>query len=304
VGIALIEEQVRALDEGRAFVEQTAVHLTHVSGSEARTWLGDLVTADVATLDGHESRPSLLLTPTGRIRAALHLLGLDGPEILLAQSDDQPETIAEILGPYVLSSDVTIAPSRLRIFSVPGRDEPPVGTGNAWRPSILGDGFDLLVVDSEDVLRELRGRLDRDGLEPVAPVAAEARRIRRAEPAFPIDLGPDGLPAEAGWEDRIDFTKGCFLGQEAAARVRNLGHPTRVVLGLVARAPVEVGEPLLAGREPVGEVTGVASLGGGWALLARIRWDARDRPLTTATGLALDRRSPVTTRSRTFQDFS
>jgi tRNA-modifying protein YgfZ len=287
MGIALVDRQVRALDEGRAFVEQTATRVTIVSGSEARGWLGDLVTADVATLPTHGSRPSLLLTPTGRIRAAFHLLGLGERDVALAQPDDQPEPVADVLAPYVLSTDVSIVASRLRILSVPGRTDPPAWAGDAWRPSVLGGGFDLLVGGTDEAVEDLRRRLEAEGLEPAGAEAAEKRRIQRGEPRFPTDVGPDGLPAEAGWEDRIDSSKGCFLGQEAVARVRNLGHPTRVALALRAPGVVRAGEPVLAGGESVGTVTSAAGLEDGWALLARVRWDARDRPLATASGLHL-----------------
>jgi tRNA-modifying protein YgfZ len=288
--VELADEQLRRLDDGRAFVEQTATPITIVSGSEARSWLGDLVTADVATLDAHTSRPSLLLTPTGRIRASFHVLGLGGRDLALAQSDDQPETVAEILAPYVLSSDVSIEPSRLRIFSLPGGSEAPSWAGGAWRPSVLGGGFDLLVGETDEAVEDLRHRLEADGLGPAGVDAAEIRRIRRGEPRFPSDVGPDGLPSEAGWEDRIDATKGCFLGQEAVARVRNLGHPTRVVLALRAPGIVETGDPVIAGGERAGAVTSSARLGDGSAVLARVRWDARDRLLQTASGVPLAHR--------------
>ena len=285
--IALADEQLRRLDEGRAFVEQRGTRITVVSGAETRSWLGDLITADVATLGAHMSRPSLLLTPTGRIRAAFHVLGLGERDIALAQSDDQPETVGKILAPYVLSSDVSVEPSRLRIFSVPGGSQPPSWAGDAWRPSVLGGGFDLLVGGTDEAVEELRQRLEVEGLEPAGADAAEIHRIRRGEPRFPIDVGPDGLPSEAGWEDRIDTAKGCFLGQEAVARVRNLGHPTRVVLSLRAPGIVEPGEPVISGGDRAGVVTSAARSADGSAVLARVRWDARDRPLETASGVPL-----------------
>ncbi len=85
-----------------------------------------------------------------------------------------------------------------------------------------------------------------DGSVPVGPEALEAWRIRHGLARFPVDLDADSLPAEAGLdvEPVIDRTKGCYLGQESVARVRNLGHPPRVVLGVRAETPLRPGAPV------------------------------------------------------------
>ena len=87
----------------------------------------------------------------------------------------------------------------------------------------------------------------------------------------------------------VSFDKGCYLGQEAVAKVQNLGHPRRLVLHLVADAPVEVGEALLSDRRDVGVVTSVAPNGSGAIALARVRWDAREDRLATPSGIGLRR---------------
>lgn len=281
-----LEQQIRSLEAGRAFVEHSDVSLTLVSGSDARGWLNDLVTADVASLERTETRPSLLLTPTGRIRAAFHVLGLGDGTFLLAQPDGQPTPVADLLTPYVLSSDVVLEPAHLRIFSVPGGRPAPT-PGELWRPSIDGDGFALLVDPAEAALEELRGRLRASGLLEAGFDALEARRIRRGLARFPVDLDEDSLPAEADLEALVDFTKGCFLGQESLAKVRNLGHPPRVVLALRAGGSVAAGQPVLDTGAVVGSVTSATAVEEGSALIARVRWEAREAALATTDGVAL-----------------
>lgn len=278
-----------ALHEGRAFAELDAWTVTHVSGEDARSWLHDLVTTDVEGLARSQTRPSLLLTPTGRIRAAFSVLGLGERDVALAQPADQPEAIGDALAPYVLSSKVEIGPSRLRLFAIPGLDGPPAWAGGAWRPSVLGGGVDLLVGASDDAaLADVRSRLAADGLGPVTASDVEARRIRLGEPRFPVDLDGDSLPAEAGWDVApvTDRAKGCFLGQEAVAKVANLGHPTRLVVAVAAGAPLSAGEPVTADGRDVGAITSASGELG----LARIRWDAMDAAWTTASGTLLRRR--------------
>jgi folate-binding protein YgfZ len=280
---------MRALEEGAAYAELADVRLTLVTGADARAWLHDLVTTDVESLDRLATRPSLLLTPTGRIRAAFHVLGLGERDLALAQRADQPASIADLLAPYVLSSDVSIEPSRLRLFAVPGAAEPPVWAGDAWRPSVLGTGFDLVVgASDEEAIDDVRRRLSGSGLAPVDREAVEALRIARGDARFPADLDQDSLPAEAGWDAApvTDRAKGCFLGQEAIAKVANLGHPTRVVLAVEGDRDLRPGEELVADGAGVGAVTSAdGSMG-----IARIRWEARGAALVTASGHAVRRR--------------
>jgi folate-binding protein YgfZ len=284
-----IDERARALDVGLAYAELDDVTLTTVSGGDARGWLGDLATTDIASLGRFEARPSLLLTPTGRIRASFHVLGLGERDFVLAQGPGQPAPIGDLLRPYVLSSDVTVGPSRLRLFALPGRVDPPAWAAHTWRPSVLGDGVDLLVgASDEEALGDVRGRLEAEGLAPVEPDAVEARRVRRGEARFPIDVDVDSLPAEAGWDSApvTDRAKGCFLGQEAVAKVANLGHPPRIVIAVAAATPLAVGEPVLADGREVGRLT---SANGRFAI-ARIRWEARAEPLAAREGVRLERR--------------
>jgi hypothetical protein len=256
------ERQVRALDAERGALGLGGFRVVEVSGADAARWLQDLVTADVEGLEPGAAVRSLLLGPTGRIRADLHVLRVDGA-LLLVQALDQARGIGDLLAPYVLSSEVA-----LREVSPPALVAVP-RTG-PWR--FAG--------------------ADTPGLEPAEPEAIEAWRIRRGIARFPVDLDEDSLPAEAGLDDEvtIDRRKGCYLGQEAVAKVRNLGHPTRVVLMLSADRPVEANRPVLAGDLEAGMLTSVDTSGDAVSALARVRWGAREADLRTADGVRLRRR--------------
>jgi hypothetical protein len=293
---ARLEEQVRALDEGRAFLLRSNVRATWVGGSEARGWLQDLITADVAGLRPFQTRRSLLLTPTGRIRADFHVMGFGDARqsFVLVQAEDQPHAVADALRPYVLSSDVDLRPAPFELVSVPASAVPDAPS-DVWRPSVLGHGWDLLTLPggpAEDVVHGL----ERAGLVEASDRAAEAWRIRRGVPRFPVDIDEDSLPAESGLDDQvtIDRTKGCYLGQESVAKVRNLGHPARVVLALRSSVRVDAGATIVTRGattdEEVGLVTSADALPEGSALIARVRWDARGADLRTRSGAPLEPR--------------
>jgi tRNA-modifying protein YgfZ len=273
--------QLEALEGERAFVELSGWRLLVVGGSDARAWLHDLVTADVASLDRGAARRSLVLSPTGRIRADLHVaIHEDG--FLLLQDPTQPQPLEAILSPYVLSSDVelTDASAELAVFAVLGGFAAEDGA-DVWAPSPLGVGSGV-VVGAGEPARRLRTALEADLVE-VLPEALERWRVHRGMPRMGPDFGTDSLPAEAGLEETIDFTKGCFLGQESVAKVRNLGHPPRAILSVRSARSLQAGMPVLAGNATVGEVTSVAAdeprLG-----IVRVRWEAAGSGLSTTAG--------------------
>src|SRR4029450_6543458 len=81
------------------------------------------------------------------------------------------------------------------------------------------------------------------------------------------------LPAEAGLDDAIDYGKGCFLGQEAVAKVRNLGHPARVLRHVRVPGSATAGDPIFADGAAVGELTSATHEDGSTVAIARVRWN-------------------------------
>jgi hypothetical protein len=144
---------------------------------------------------------------------------------------------------------------------------------------MLGAGYDVLGEPGAPVLPP--------GRRSVGEAAVEVWRIRAGTPRMGADFDRSSIPAEAGLEALIDVTKGCFLGQESVARVRNLGHPPRVLRHLQTEGSVGAGAPLTAGSaERDAVVTSAAERrGGGTVLLASVRWSAREGSLRTSDGL-------------------
>lgn len=70
-------------------------------------------------------------------------------------------------------------------------------------------------------------------LRPCGWFAYNIARIEAGTPLFKIDFGPENLPAETGvLEDRVNFKKGCYLGQEVVARMHARGHPKQRLVAL------------------------------------------------------------------------
>ena len=278
-----VRDAAELLAAGEAFGDLSFWRKIAVSGRDAFAWLNDLVSADISDLEPGRARRSLLLSPTGRVRAEFTVaVTAAGP--LLLQDPSQPEAIDQLLARYVLSSDVTLEDRTedLTLLAFPGRSDLPRANGAAVSaPSCLGWGFDLLAPENEHrrLVAGLQQTLALAGGEDV-----EAWRIRAGIPRFGVDGTPDDLPQECGFEDTIAFGKGCYLGQEAMAKVRNLGHPRRVLVHLESEEPVSPGEAMTRAGSDIGEVTSAASLDGRTVVLARVAWGARQGPFETATG--------------------
>jgi folate-binding protein YgfZ len=273
------EEPKAARPADGAFADLSSWRKIEVSGDGALSWLNGLVSADLEGLGPGRARRSLLLSPTGGVRAEFTVV-LSGGSLVLIQDPVQPRSIRDLLTPYVLSSGVELEDRTedLDLFAFPGRTEPPEVAGAApSAPSCLGRGSDLILAsgDRERVLGQLGNAFALVTAEDI-----EAWRVAEGITRVGPDVSEEDLPQEGGLEDAVSFGKGCFTGQEAVAKVRNLGHPRRVVLSVEGDASLARGDAVFADGAAVGSITSAA----GTVALAKVRWSAREGPLRTEGG--------------------
>jgi folate-binding protein YgfZ len=275
-------EIVEALEAGTAFVDLSSWRKVGVAGSEALSWLNDLVSADIDDIGPGRARRALLLSPTGGVRAEF-TVAVHGGSILLIQDPAQPRSILDLLAPYVLSSDVELddRTAELALFAFPNRTTAPDAAGSApSTPSCVGPGADMIVLSEDhDRIAEYLGKT----LLPAGSEELEAWRVAAGVPRVGVDVAEDDLPQEGALTDAVSFDKGCFLGQEAVAKVRNLGHPRRLLLPVEADAPLGRGDGVYSDGTVVGTITSAD----GTRALAKVRWASREGPFRTADGAEL-----------------
>jgi folate-binding protein YgfZ len=94
--------------------------------------------------------------------------------------------------------------------------------------------------------------------------ALETARIEAGIPRFGVDMDETNLAPETGIEERaISYSKGCYIGQEVIARIRNYGQVAKALRGLrladdLKALPVR-GDKLFKDGNEVGYVTSAAS---------------------------------------------
>jgi folate-binding protein YgfZ len=103
--------------------------------------------------------------------------------------------------------------------------------------------------------------LRRAGATPVGATALELRRIAFGIPRYGVDIRERDLPQETEQTRALNFTKGCYLGQEIVERIRSRGAVHRQFTGFAVEGALpEAGTKILGGGKEAGEITSSAVL--------------------------------------------
>lgn len=193
--------------------------LIRLSGPDASDFLQGLITNDVNKVkDGLVY--AALLTPQGKFIADFFVTELED-DFLLDVATTHAPTLAQRLTMYRLRANVQIDECPLIVSR--GTGSAPEGAQIDPRHPDLGWRLIAKTAQSDDT-------------------NWDALRVTHVIPESGIELTPDTYILEAGFErlNGIDFRKGCYVGQEIAARMK---HKTEMKKGLaqvniVGTAPV------------------------------------------------------------------
>jgi folate-binding protein YgfZ len=232
----------------------------------------------------------LWLNQKGKVLADSQVLRISEKEFLIVSAGSPASVIRQRLEDYIVADDVTLADETTAMHGlmlagpraaeelkrltgdVPAGGQFVRGSGALAFRSQRGPGQVFEVIGATAAIAELKQALGRAGFVAVAPAEIEFARISAGVPAVPADIGPGDLPNEGGLDETaISFTKGCYLGQEVMARLKNLGQVRRrlqVVRGQ-GEPPAPL-TPLFQGEKKVGELRSVAVRGDGFVALAML----------------------------------
>ena len=125
-------------------------------------------------------------------------------------------------------------------------------------------------------------------------LAAELVRLSTGVPAVPVDIGPRDLPNEGGLDDvAISYTKGCYLGQEVMARLKNLGQVRRRLHVVEGSLPMpQPASEVFQNGTRVGAFRSMARQGEGFVAFAMLSLSGLD----SKAGLSLSPGGPAAIR--------
>ena len=285
-----------------------------VTGGDRVRWLNGMATNNIRDLAPGHGVYAFLLNAQGRIQADLYVFQR-GESLLVDTELRQRDKILQLFDHYIIADDVEIAdisdklaalgltgPESRRVLERAGIAVPDLArlqfADVAWQQktvTLLRSGEEAreswqIWIASENA-GEFWDALIKAGARPIGTTALNLFRISRGIPQFGVDIRERDLPQETGQTRALNFTKGCYLGQEIVERIRSRGAVHRQFTAFVAEGALpEPGAKILTAEEDekeVGEITSSAILplpGGDRAIsLGYLRREAAGRELRAGT---------------------
>ncbi|MEM7507690.1 MAG: folate-binding protein [Pseudomonadota bacterium] len=251
----------------------TGRSLLRMTGADARAVLQSIVTNDVDALGPQDAVYAALLTPQGKYLFDFFLIAARD-DILIDVEAGRADALIARIKMYCLRRDARIATDE----AVGVRLVWPGEGGSHHPPPPPPPGQAAIVVadprcpGAEGLGWRIYAPLDLLEGEQTDQTGYHARRVALCVPTSGVELLPDDTYIlEAGFErlNGVDFSKGCYVGQEVTARMK---HKTTLRKGLVRVAvtgSAPVGSELTANGKPAGRLF-TQSDGAG---LAHLRFD-------------------------------
>ena len=242
------ERETDALLRGGAVHDLGWLRRVAVRGEDRFRWLSGMVTNGVEALTDGSGAYNLVLNAQGRIQGDAYVWRSgDNPEI---------ETTAEQLEPLLTHLDHFIIMDDVELVSLPdqialgitGPAADRILTGLGLSP--LGEVLSLAYGTVGDIPIRIERRygtvvphyalwanveqipalwqaIVNAGATPAGSAALETLRIIEGIPAYGIDIQSRDLAQETNQTRALNFTKGCYLGQEIVERIRSRGQVHR-----------------------------------------------------------------------------
>ncbi len=254
------------------------------SGEDRVRWMNGMVTGNVRDLAPNRGTYSFLLNPQGHILGDLYIYNR-GETLLLDTDASQAARLREVFEKYIIMDDVEVTdisekltaiglrgPQASAVLGKCGLDatslEPLELRDAIWqevgislvRAAGRDPGYELWLAP-ENATR-LWDALAAAGATPAGTDALELWRIAAGVPRYGQDIRERDLPQETEQHQALDFTKGCYVGQEIVERIRSRGQVHRKFTGfrIADGSPAAPGTKIQSDGKDVGELTSVASL--------------------------------------------
>ncbi|MEO5935995.1 MAG: folate-binding protein [Terriglobales bacterium] len=252
-----------------------------VTGEDRFRWLNGMVTNNIKDLAEKHGNYNFVLSAQGRILGDLYIYNR-GADILLDTERSQAEPLLKVLNHFIIMDDVELTDISDELTSigvqgpeaeamlkkvgiVPDCADPLVICNVEWNGQKLAltrmanpDYLTYEIWLSPQTAPGLWDALVSARALPVGTDALEKFRVMAGVPRYGVDVTERYLPQETNQETALNFTKGCYIGQEIVERIRARGQVHRTLTGFVLDAEVERGAKISVGGKDLGEVTSVA----------------------------------------------
>ena len=283
-----VAREFQALLSGCGVYDLSSRARIRLTGSDRTRWLNGMVTNNIRDLAPNHGVYSFLLNAQGHIQADLYAYNL-GESILVEADGQLREKLLADFDKFIIMDNVEIAdqtgagaaigvagPRAKAVLKSAGIEIPDIAPLELCTPRCdcdcgcpactavhgdesLGESYEIwLALDQKITSWDA---LVKAGAVPVGADAVEMLRISRGVPRYGVDIRERDLPQETGQMRALNFTKGCYLGQEIVERIRSRGAVHREFAAFEVDGPLPAaGTKIQADEKDVGEVTSRAEL--------------------------------------------
>ena len=210
----------------------------HISGEGMGEWLSGLITNTLS----NDLNFAGLLTPQGKIIADFFIYGRGhGDSVLIDLPDKFLETVEKRLKMYRLRKPIQITHQPMSVYAVWGDDvADDLGFQDPRLPA-LGHRFIELTPFDENISD---GDYDAHRLSLGVP---DSQWDFDTQQVFPADANMDLM-------NGVDFSKGCFVGQEVVSRMKRMTTVKKRMRGIILDGEAKAGDRILSGERVIGDV--------------------------------------------------
>ncbi|MDA0264694.1 MAG: hypothetical protein O3A93_08615 [Chloroflexi bacterium] len=263
------------------------------TGEDGLDLLNRMSTNKVVDLGVGEGAVTVLTTDRGRIIDVLGVVN-QGDYLLLLTSPGRQQAVMDWLDKYTIMEDLEVeditpetamlalvGPGSARLLGLADNAAATVSPDSLSIRSVNLGGHGALAIEQPlgslsrywlivdpEAAAEVWQHLTANGAVPVGTTAMDAARVNHGVPEYGPELGEPYNPLEAGLIGSVDFTKGCYIGQEVIARLDSYKKVQRYLVSLSfdPEAGIAPGDALLLDGQNIGAVTSVAPTPSGGAL--------------------------------------
>ena len=236
---------------------------------EQRAWfLHQIMTQSFEDIEPGEARDTVMITAHGRMTGYLQTLATQ--EAIYAHFEKElGETLPELIRNYVFATRVEVedVTSEFGLVLIAGEGWRELAEARVPVPRLhptgsLGVPAGYVWLDRFYVA-DVLSALETEGAARATEEELEAIRIDNGVPRWGYEMDTKTFPQEVGVDEwAVHYDKGCYLGQEAMAKINFRGKVNRRLAKIEIDGEAERGADLMLDDKRVGMVTSVAGAKG------------------------------------------